>query len=145
MNDKWRVEVFYDGLCPLCLKEIKMLQWMDRKRGRIRFTDIAAHDFDAEALGTTFDDLMDRIHGRLPSGQWIEGVEVFRQLYGAVGFGPVMWLTRLPGIRHLLDWGYRIFAKNRLKWTGRCVTDGAGSCDVAKKEGDGGSEITPAT
>ena len=144
MDNKWRVEVFYDGLCPLCLKEIKMLQWMDRKRGRIRFTDIAAQDFDAAALGTTFEDLMDRIHGRLPNGEWIEGVEVFRQLYGAVGFGLVVWLTRVPGIRHALDWAYRIFAKNRLKWTGRCVTDESGACELSKEEGDGGSQITPA-
>lgn len=28
---KWQVEVFYDGECPLCLREIKMLRWMDRK------------------------------------------------------------------------------------------------------------------
>lgn len=144
MNESWRVEVFYDGLCPLCLKEINMLRWMDKKRGNIRFTDIAAPDFDAEKLGTTFDDLMARIHGRLPSGEWIEGVEVFRQLYSAVGFAPLVWLTRIPGISHAMDWGYRVFAKNRLKWTGRCVTDGENSCSLENNEGESGSHPTPA-
>ena len=38
--DNWRIEVFFDGDCPLCVKEIGMLRWMDRKN-RIRFTDIA--------------------------------------------------------------------------------------------------------
>lgn len=113
------VEVFFDGACPLCLREIQILRRLDRKN-RILFTDIAADTFDATHYGKTWDDLMERIQGRLPDGTWIEGVEVFRRLYTAVGLGPVMWITRLPGIRHLLDWGYHTFAKNRLRLTGRC-------------------------
>lgn len=119
----YSVEVFYDGECPLCLREINMLRRLDRKQ-RIRFSDITAADFDAEALGTTYAALMQRIQARLPSGEWISGVEVFRQLYAAVGFGPVVALTRLPGLRQGLDYAYGRFAENRLKWTGRCTPDG---------------------
>ena len=126
----FRVEVFYDGDCPLCLREIKLLRRLDRKK-RIRFTDIAAPDFDAAALGTTHDDLMARIHGRLPDGRWIEGIEVFRQLWSAVGFGWLVWPTRCPGISHGLDFAYRVFARNRLRWTGRC-DDGVCSTRVEK-------------
>jgi predicted DCC family thiol-disulfide oxidoreductase YuxK len=115
-----RIEVFYDGDCPLCMREIRFLSWLDRRRGLIRFTDIADPGFSPEALGTDWETLMRRIHGRLPDGTWIDGVEVFRQLYGAVGFGPLVWLSRLPGVRTLLDWSYAQFAENRLKWTGRC-------------------------
>ncbi len=122
------VEVFYDGACPLCMREINMLRRWDRRR-RIRFTDIAAPEFTAESVGQKYDDLMARIHGRLPNGEWIEGVEVFRRLYAAVGFGPLVWLTRLPGASHLLNLGYRIFARNRLKWTGRCDANG---CSIDK-------------
>ncbi len=117
------VEVFFDGQCPLCMREIRMLRRLDRK-ARIRFTDIAAPGFDATKVGMTWDALMDRIHGRLPDGTIIEGVEVFRRLYSAVGFGPLAALTRLPGIRQVLDAGYGAFAKNRLKLTGRCTADG---------------------
>lgn len=123
----WKVEVFYDGDCPLCRREIRMLQRLD-PRGAIRFTDIAAPDFRPDPRGRTMAELMDRIHGRLPDGSWIEGVEVFRQLYDAVGFGSLVWLSRLPGIAQLLDWGYRLFARNRLRLTGRCSPDG--SCAV---------------
>ena len=118
------VEVFFDGACPLCVREIRMLQRLDRRRARIRFTDIAAPGFDAANLGRSWADLMDRIQGRLPDGTWIEGVEVFRRLYAAVGFGALVFVTRLPGISHALELSYRLFAKNRLKLTGRCV-DGA--------------------
>ncbi len=117
---KWDVQVFFDGDCPLCVREIRMLQWLDRKGQRIWFTDIAAKTFDASTYGTTYAALMEKIFGRLPDGTWIEGVEVFRRLYGAVGFGPLVWLTRAPGVRTLMDFGYEKFAKNRLRLTGRC-------------------------
>jgi predicted DCC family thiol-disulfide oxidoreductase YuxK len=113
------VEVFYDGACPMCSREIAMLRRLDG-RGRIRFVDIAAPGFDAATLGTTQERLMARIHGRLPDGTLIDGVEVFRRLYGAVGFGPLVALTRLPGIGRVLDLAYDGFARRRLRLAGRC-------------------------
>jgi predicted DCC family thiol-disulfide oxidoreductase YuxK len=118
----FEVEVFYDGACPLCLREIEMLRRKDEKQ-RIRFTDIADPNFDAASVGISWPALMERIHGRLPDGTWIEGVEVFRRLYAAVGFGSLVSATRLPLVRQLLDLSYRAFAKNRLKLTGRCSAD----------------------
>lgn len=123
------VEVFFDGECPLCVREINMLRRLDRQ-SRIAFTDIAAPGFDSNAVGISWNALMDRIHGRLPDGTVIEGVEVFRRLYTAVGFGPVVAVTRLPGISHLLNLGYHAFAKNRLKLTGRCVD---GACEIHQR------------
>jgi predicted DCC family thiol-disulfide oxidoreductase YuxK len=116
------IEVFYDGDCPLCLREINMLRRRDRRQ-RIRFTNIAAPDFASAAVGKTHDELMARMHGRLPDGTWLQGVEVFRRLYTAIGFGPLVKLTRIPGVSWLLDLGYSLFAKNRLRLTGRCSTD----------------------
>jgi predicted DCC family thiol-disulfide oxidoreductase YuxK len=115
-------EVFFDGECPLCAREIRFLKRLDRNK-RIRFVDIAAAEFDAAEVGISWQDLMDRIHGRLPDGTIVTGVEVFRKLYAAVGFGRLVWITRTPGIRHVLDFVYEQFAKNRLRLTGRCETD----------------------
>jgi len=123
------IEVFYDGACPLCMREIRMLRGRDHRR-RIRFVDIAAEGFDAASVGLTWKTLMERIHGRLPDGTLVEGVEVFRRLYAAVGFGPLVALTRLPGIRQLLDVAYRAFARNRLRLTGRCAD---GACEIHAK------------
>ncbi|MBP9113803.1 MAG: DUF393 domain-containing protein [Polyangiaceae bacterium] len=117
------IEVFFDGECPLCVKEIRALRWMDRKH-KIRFTDISAPDFDPKAFGIPWQEFMSKIYARLPDGSWLTGVEVFRRLYSAVGFGPLVSLTRLPGISNALDFGYEKFAKNRLKWTGRCDENG---------------------
>jgi predicted DCC family thiol-disulfide oxidoreductase YuxK len=120
---RWDVEVFFDGDCPLCVHEIGMLRWMDR-RERIRFTDISDGTFDPQLIDKTMSELMAEIHGRLPNGEMIVGVEVFRRLYAAVGLGPLVALTRLPLISHGLDLGYRIFARNRLRFTGRCQDAG---------------------
>ena len=122
-----RFEVFFDGACPLCVKEMRVLRWMDR-RGRLQFTDIAVPEFDAGAYGLTFDAFMAEMHGRLPDGTMLRGVEVFRQMYGRVGLGPVVAFTRLPGVAWVLELAYRRFARNRLRLTGRCH---AGSCDLA--------------
>lgn len=118
----WAVEVYYDGACPLCRREMGMLRRLDR-RGLIRFTDIAAPDFDPARLGSSNEQLMGEIHGRLPDGTWIKGVEVFRRLYGAVGFRWVIAVSRWPGIRQALDLGYRLFARHRLRMTGRCTDE----------------------
>jgi predicted DCC family thiol-disulfide oxidoreductase YuxK len=121
------IEVFFDGDCPLCRREIAMLRRRDRAQ-RIRFTDIAAAGFDARALGTDQATLMGRIHGRLPDGTWIDGVEVFRRLYAAVGLGWLVSLSRLPVLSRLAERAYDLFARHRLRLTGRCAVDG--SCSV---------------
>lgn len=115
--------LFYDGACPLCLREVNFLRGRDR-RGTIRFLDIAAPDFRAEDYGFTYAALMERIYARLPDGTTLTGVEVFRQLYARVGFGWLVPLTRLFGIRHALDFAYEVWAKNRLRLTGRCAAEG---------------------
>jgi predicted DCC family thiol-disulfide oxidoreductase YuxK len=117
------LEVFFDGACPLCAREVAQLRRLDRA-GRIRFTDLAAPGFDAGAAGIAWGDLMDRIHARLADGTIVEGVEVFRRLYTAVGLGWLVAPTRLPGVSQLLDLAYRVFARNRLRLTGRCLVPG---------------------
>ncbi len=118
-----QLEMFFDGDCPLCLREVKLLRKMDRGRERILFTDIAAADFNPAEHGRTFEDFMAVMTGRQADGQYITGVEVFRQAYAAVGLGSIVSLTRLPGVSQALDAAYKQFAARRLKLTGRCDGD----------------------
>lgn len=112
------VKVLYDGGCPLCSREIEFLRRRDRA-GRIAFEDIAAPDFEPARYGLEHHEVMARIHGVLPDGTLIEGVEVFRRLYAAVGLGWLVAPTRWPILRPIFDALYRVFARNRLRWTGR--------------------------
>lgn len=120
------VEVFYDAACPLCRREIGMLQRKD-KLHRIQFTDLTDPQFDPAPLHLTLADLEARIHGRLPDGRIIQGMEVFRQLYTAIGWGWLANVTRWPGVSQVSDLAYTLFAKNRLRLTGRCKS---GQCEL---------------
>lgn len=141
-------EVFFDGDCPLCRREIAFLRRLDRRGNAIRFTDIAEPAFvPAEhglgRLGRA--DLMARIHGRSSEGKIVEGVEVFRGLYAAVGFGPIVALTRLWPVAALLDAGYRWFAANRLRLTGRTGQDGRCESEACLLREAPASETLPAS
>lgn len=134
------IEVFYDGDCPLCAREVRWLRRRDRGE-RVRFVDIADPCFDAREAGVSLDALMDRIHGRLPDGTIVDGVEVFRRIYAAVGFPTLARLSRLPGVAGLLDLAYRWFARNRLRLTGRCRD---GVCEIPPRPETAGTADCPA-
>lgn len=116
----YEIEVFFDGDCPLCRREIDFLRRRDR-HAKIRFTDLMTLDFSSNDLGKSYTVLMAEIHGRLPNGQWLIGVEVFRRLYAAIGWRTPVMISRWPLIAPFLDWSYRHFAKYRLRLTGRCL------------------------
>ena len=122
----WKVEMFHDGDCALCMREVRMLRRLDRGRGNIRFTDISRPQFDASAYGLTRSQFMARIKARTPDGRWLDGVDVFAELYAAVGVGVVRRLADSAVLRPALDHAYDVFARNRLRLTGR-----ADECDTS--------------
>ncbi|MFC1612129.1 thiol-disulfide oxidoreductase DCC family protein [Myxococcota bacterium] len=125
-KQEYKIELFYDGACPLCSREVTAIRRLDRK-GRIQFTNIADPGFSAPDYGHDLAFFIDQIQARMPNGDWVQGVEAFRRVYTLVGFGMLVAPTRLPGLSQLLDWGYKKFAANRLRLTGRCDANG---CDV---------------
>jgi predicted DCC family thiol-disulfide oxidoreductase YuxK len=126
----WDLRLLYDGDCPLCSREVAMLRRLDR-RSRIQFDDIAAPDFDPARYGLGAHQVLARIHAVLPDGRVIEGMEVFRRAYAAVGLGWLLAPSRWPVVGRLFDAAYRSFARNRLRWTGREAACETGPCEVA--------------
>jgi predicted DCC family thiol-disulfide oxidoreductase YuxK len=112
MSDNQRIEVFFDGDCPICSREIAMIRKLDRNQ-QIACTNIASRDFQANAHGLNNDSVNREIHGKLADGSVIKGVEVFRQIYERLGFQRCVRWSRLPWIAKVLDYGYRVFAKHR--------------------------------
>lgn len=116
----WKIKLLYDGNCPLCLREVNFLRKKDNGRGLVAFTDIAADDYRPdENGGVDFATAMGRIHAVLPDGTTIKNVEVFRQVYAALGLGWVYAPTGWPIIGPLVDWVYGLWANWRLAVTGR--------------------------
>jgi predicted DCC family thiol-disulfide oxidoreductase YuxK len=131
----WQITVLYDGDCPLCTREIEMLRRRDPTGRAARFEDISAPEFDASRYGTTHEALMARIHGVLPDGTLVEGVEVFRRVYAAVGLGWLVAPTGWPLLRPVFDAAYRWFARNRLRLTGRGEVCDAHACEPDARPG----------
>lgn len=112
-------EVYFDGGCPACQREIAFIKRRDRK-GKIRFRDLQQIDFESENLGKTYSELMEKMHARLPDGAWVVGVDAFRRMYDAIGWKWAVRVTRLPVVSPILENLYSAFAKRRVAWFGRC-------------------------
>lgn len=120
------LEIYYDGACPLCRREMRFAKRLDPRGVRLKFTDIAASDFGGVEVdhGT----LVRTIHARR-DGEMITGVEVFRAIYTRFGFGPLMWLTRLAPVAWVLEAVYARYSAWRMRRRENCAD---GVCDVPK-------------
>jgi predicted DCC family thiol-disulfide oxidoreductase YuxK len=116
----WKIKLLYDGLCPLCMREVNFLQKRDAGRGIVAFVDIADLDYDpAEHGGVEFAEAMGRIHAVLPDGTVIRDVAVFRRVYEELGMGWIYAATKWPAVEAIAHQLYTLWAKLRLKLTGR--------------------------
>jgi predicted DCC family thiol-disulfide oxidoreductase YuxK len=116
----WTITLLYDGLCPLCVREVNGLRRRDADRGLVAFVDVAEDCYDpADHGGVSFEAAMGTIHGVLADGSVVVGVEVFRLVYEALGLGWVYAITRVPIVGRAADWIYGLWADRRLALTGR--------------------------
>lgn len=116
----WKIKLLYDSECPLCLREVDFLQKKDANRGLIVFIDIADPNYQpSEHSNIDYETAMGRIHAILADGTVITDLEVFRQVYEILGMGWVYAITKIPIVGKIADQLYGIWAKYRLRLTGR--------------------------
>ncbi len=112
--------LLFDGACPLCRREVESLRARDRGRGLIQFVDIDAADYDPVAhAGISYREAMGRIRAIGTGGRVIKDVAVFREAYRVVGWGWLYAPTAWPLIGPLVDALYGLWARWRLRLTGR--------------------------
>jgi predicted DCC family thiol-disulfide oxidoreductase YuxK len=124
LTSLWPAQVFFDGACPLCSREIAAYRKRDRDH-RLHFIDIADPAFHAVAYGLDPQRVQEVMHVRTADGTVQTEVAAFRILWQAL---PPNWLTslllmilRLPGMMTAAGVAYRVFARNRYRLTGRCT------------------------
>ena len=108
--------LYYDGGCPVCKREIGFYQ---RRRGADRIDWVNLAQCGDEELGEDLsrDAAYARLHGRKPDGQLVSGARAFAALWQALpAFRLAGRVAALPGLVHLLDWGYRGFLRMRRLW-----------------------------
>ncbi|GAB5342930.1 thiol-disulfide oxidoreductase DCC family protein [Pseudomonas fluorescens] len=113
----WPLTLYFDGDCPLCAREIKLLQG-HASDTRLLFVDISSVAFDAEALGFTFAQMQSVLHARFADGRWLTGLDASLWSWRAAGLG--VWAAPLTwrALRPLFEFGYRLFCRLRphLAW-----------------------------
>ncbi|KAL6119284.1 uncharacterized protein ACO6RY_03889 [Pungitius sinensis] len=124
------VKVLYDGLCPICVTEIRFLRFLQRNQpGKVDFVDISLSGYDSEKnKDVSYEMAMEEMHVIDEKDEVHRGIPAFAVMYSAVGLG---WLSRLmmwSPVRPLMDKSYAVFARNRLKWTGRGDECAKGRC-----------------
>ena len=114
-----KLTIFFDGECPLCKREVDFLQSRNKKKF-LEFVDINSLDSNLELnYGITYKQAMERIHALKNDGSFIKDVEVFQEAYQLIGLGWIYAPTKLPIIDNLIQFIYKLWAKNRLRITSR--------------------------
>ena len=113
-----KLTVWFDGACPLCLREIALMRRLDR-RGAIDFVDIGT-----EGAACPIDPalLLKRFHAREADGLLLDGAAAFAAMWRAIPLlRPLGHAARLPPLLWLLERAYRAFLRIRPRlqaWAG---------------------------
>ncbi len=104
------VTVWYDGACPLCCREIAVMQRLDR-RGAIDFVDVSKGR--PESCPISQDELLARFHVR-EDGCILSGAAGFAAMWRAIpALKPFGYLAQLPLLDQLFEVLYRLFLRVR--------------------------------
>ena len=102
------LEVFYDGDCGVCRREVALyrrfgdaVEWIDIER------------LSDEALPLPRETLLGRFHARRPDGTWAVGVDAFQAIWRELPYWRrLAWAFDVPGLRKATEAAYRGF----LRW-----------------------------
>lgn len=110
--------LFFDGSCPMCTKEIKLLE--DINDGSLAFMDVHKCDID-DSMPSQLD-MLKVLHLRTAEGEWIKGVPATVQAWSHTSWGwvfkPLLW----PLINHAAAYAYNIWAEKRYRRLYDCDT-----------------------
>ncbi len=104
------VEVWFDGDCPLCRREIALMQRLDR-RGSIRFIDVAGGGEVSCPIDRAA--LLARFHAR-EDGRMVSGAEAFAAMWRAIPLlAPLGHMARNRTVLAVLERLYGLFLRIR--------------------------------
>lgn len=104
--------LYFDGKCPFCCAGMARLAAWDRA-GRLAYVDIVAPGFDPSHLGVDMAALNRELHSRTHDGQVLVGIDSMLRAYPLAGQGWRVLPLRVPGLRSVCSWSYRLFARHR--------------------------------
>jgi len=131
------LQIFYDGSCSVCAREVERYGRMDRE-GRLILVDISAPEFNPAPFGIPLAEFMYQMHAIDRSNRVFRGVEAFWAIWQAFPSSTLLGLCgvliSLPLVNPLARLGYRIFAALRgylPKRSNGCSSD---TCRIGRGE-----------
>ncbi len=98
--------VWYDGACPLCIREIALMRRLDQAQ-RIAFVDVAPEDAACPIDRTL---LLARFHAQEPNGPVLDGAAAFAAMWRTIpALRPLGLLARNGTVLSALEWLYTRF------------------------------------
>ena len=108
-----KLQVFYDGSCPLCAREIAFYQ---RRQGSdaVCWVDVADRETLEVTPGLSKDEALARFHVKKSDGSLVSGGAAFAELWAALpGFRTLGRLAQRPVFVWVLNGSYDVFLKFR--------------------------------
>ena len=106
-------EIFYDGTCPVCRREIAM--WRKLTPEGMDWRDVSGPDEAAPDLSR--EDALARFHARRADGRLVSGARAFLALWRRHPvLRPLARVLETPPLIHLAEGGYLLFLRVRRLW-----------------------------
>jgi len=121
-DQAYRATVYHDGECPICNIEINQMKRLDKNKF-VNWVDISKDQSALDAAGLSYQQTMDRIHVQDADQVMQTGVKGFLAVWEHLPYFrrlvPVVKHT--PFLMPLMEWCYVLFARYRLKLTGKTM------------------------
>lgn len=119
------LNIIYDSKCNVCKLEIDFLAKRDSTKinkgaPKLKMTDLESSIYDEKDPrngGVSYEKGMASIHAVTCDGKVISGVPVFALAYEQVRLGWLFKFTTWPVLKHVVEFGYKIFARYRTNLT----------------------------
>lgn len=120
-------QLYYDGNCALCAREIKLLK--QHTSSPLEFVDIhQLPDFGAHTKQSpSHKELLKRLHLQKANGEWLTGLDANVYIWSSKPIGKALKILRWPLIRPVADLIYQTWADRRYNKRYECS-----SCKTTK-------------
>ena len=110
--------LFYDGRCPLCMREVRVLAQISDPGLRLK----NLHGLNGEPGEPSRLALLKTLHLRTGNGEWLTGVDATVRAWSHTRWGFLFRVLRWPLIGPLADAVYRFWARRRYRRLYGCDT-----------------------
>ncbi|GLR63813.1 thiol-disulfide oxidoreductase DCC family protein [Marinospirillum insulare] len=115
-NTQSKLTVFYDGACPVCVKDRRRYEKLEGKTDdKVEWLDITGRDEELRLQGIDPDLALRELHVKDEQGQIHSELPAYILLMSRVPrLKPLAWFIGLPIIRPTLAWLYHRMVAKRL-------------------------------